>query len=694
MEILRGGGDVADLHVLLGAELKKTLESGAGVLGSLSLVAMGKEHDERTGTQPLGLRGADELVDDDLGAVGKVAELGLPHAEHLGIIHRIAVVEAEHGGLGEGAVVDAEAGLVGSKVLQRDVALAGLLVVEDGVAVAEGAAATVLSGEADRDSLDHERPEGKRLAVGPVISGTLLENLAAALQHGLAELGQDPEIGGNRGEPIDDGLQGLLTDGGLDGLERVIGLEDGGRSDKGLLVGLHVGDDPFLHLREGGLEMPLGLLPAGVEVLLREGAERLGALEEDLAGTLVGADDLVEVGLGEERLVTLVVPVAAVADDVDDDIATKFLAVGDGDAGSLRHGDRVVAVDVENRGLDGLGYLGAIKGRTRVLRQGGEADLVVDDKVDRATHFVAVEVAEVEALRDDSLAREGGVAVDQDRDDLFAVHRVTQDALAGPHLAEDDGIHRLEVAGVGGKVDLGLLAPFVVPGSLIAEVVLHVPAGLAEIRIVFVAELVENDGERLLEEIREDVQASAVGHAEHQFLHPEFGGTVEDLGKCDHHRLTALKREALAADVGGVDEVLEALCLVKGSQDPVVGSGGVGWADAVLHAVAHPVADDRVLNVHVLDPEGVAVDRLQLRDDLAELHRLPVPERAGGDDRIEIGVGESEFLQLKKGLKRLLLAEGIKLRDGVTERTVRVNQRLDPALDRAFAGRSSLGGGA
>jgi len=124
----------------------------------------------------------------------------------------------------------------------------------------------------------------------------------------------------------DDGLERLGVDGRLDRLERVIGLEDGGRADEGLLIGLHVGDDPFLHLREGGLELALRFLPAGVEVLLVSGAERLGMLDEDLARALVGADDLVEVGLGEERLVALVVAVAAVADDVDDDVAAELPA--------------------------------------------------------------------------------------------------------------------------------------------------------------------------------------------------------------------------------------------------------------------------------------------------------------------------------------------------------------------------------
>ena len=45
---------------------------------------------------PLVLGRGDELIDDDLGAVGEVAELGLPEDERLGPLHAVAVVEAQH----------------------------------------------------------------------------------------------------------------------------------------------------------------------------------------------------------------------------------------------------------------------------------------------------------------------------------------------------------------------------------------------------------------------------------------------------------------------------------------------------------------------------------------------------------------------------------------------------------------------
>ena len=52
VEILGRRGEVADLHVVLGAELEKTFKSRARVLGPLAFVAVREEHDNRAGAPP------------------------------------------------------------------------------------------------------------------------------------------------------------------------------------------------------------------------------------------------------------------------------------------------------------------------------------------------------------------------------------------------------------------------------------------------------------------------------------------------------------------------------------------------------------------------------------------------------------------------------------------------------------------
>ena len=93
-----------DLDVVLGAELQEALEPRQLMLRPLALVAVRQQHHEAAHAQPLALARADELVDDDLRAVGEVAELRLPHHQAVRVGEAVAVLEAEHAVLGQQAV--------------------------------------------------------------------------------------------------------------------------------------------------------------------------------------------------------------------------------------------------------------------------------------------------------------------------------------------------------------------------------------------------------------------------------------------------------------------------------------------------------------------------------------------------------------------------------------------------------------
>ncbi len=168
VEVLGGGGRVGDADVALGAEGEEALDPGAGVLGPGSLVSVRQQQGEAAGLAPLGLAGDDEAVDDHLAGVGEVAVLGLPEHQGVGHRRRVAVLEAEAGGLRERAVVQLERRRGVAQVLHRAVLEAGVLVVQDEVAVGEGAALGVLAGEADVDALGQQRGEGQRLGVAEV----------------------------------------------------------------------------------------------------------------------------------------------------------------------------------------------------------------------------------------------------------------------------------------------------------------------------------------------------------------------------------------------------------------------------------------------------------------------------------------------------------------------------------------------
>src|SRR5260221_613942 len=95
MEILRGVRRLADLDVVLGGELQKTFEASAGVFRPLAFKSMRQQQHDAGRQIPLVFARADELVDDHLRAVHKVAELRFPQNQSFGIVAAEAVFKPE-----------------------------------------------------------------------------------------------------------------------------------------------------------------------------------------------------------------------------------------------------------------------------------------------------------------------------------------------------------------------------------------------------------------------------------------------------------------------------------------------------------------------------------------------------------------------------------------------------------------------
>ena len=123
-----------------------------------------------------------ELVDDDLRAVREIAELRLPDHQGLRVGEAVAVFEADHRRLRQRAVDDLERRLALADVVDRDVALFGLLIDQHRVAVRERAAAAVLAGHADMRALGAQRADRQRLGGRPVDALAALDRGALRLE--------------------------------------------------------------------------------------------------------------------------------------------------------------------------------------------------------------------------------------------------------------------------------------------------------------------------------------------------------------------------------------------------------------------------------------------------------------------------------------------------------------------------------
>src|SRR5712672_595098 len=113
---------------------------------SLAFIAVRQEHHDARRQIPLVFAGADELVDDDLRAVGEIAELGFPQNERFGIVATEAVFESEAARFRERRVVNFAERLLLGEMRERKVIVLGDGVHKYGMTLIEGAALRVLTG--------------------------------------------------------------------------------------------------------------------------------------------------------------------------------------------------------------------------------------------------------------------------------------------------------------------------------------------------------------------------------------------------------------------------------------------------------------------------------------------------------------------------------------------------------------------
>lgn len=78
------------------------------MLWATAFIAVRQQHHRATHTAPFLLAGADELVDNDLRAVGEVAELRFPDGQRARFRCRVAVFERQHRFFGQHGVPDLE----------------------------------------------------------------------------------------------------------------------------------------------------------------------------------------------------------------------------------------------------------------------------------------------------------------------------------------------------------------------------------------------------------------------------------------------------------------------------------------------------------------------------------------------------------------------------------------------------------
>ena len=192
-----------------------------------------------------------------------------------------------------------------------------------------------------------------------------------------------------------------------------------------------------------------------------------------------------------------------------------------------------------------------------------------------------------------------------------------------------------------------------------------------------------------------------MGHADHDVLDLVIAGLAND---GVHHRdqcVAAFQREALLADVLGVQVALQAF----GGGEPLqraLAAGRVGsdLAAGIFQALVDPLALVEFGDMHEFGADRAGVGRLQARQQILQLHpRLPA-DTTGAELAVQISLREAVERQVQVGrVDRRGQAQRIELRAEMTTRTVGGDQTTDIALAlvagaHAGTGIGSLFGGA
>ena len=240
-------------------------------------------------------------------------------------------------------------------------------------------------------------------------------------------------------------------------------------------------------------------------------------------------DGVVFLRLRDRGIVHFAVAVAAIADEIDDDVAAEFCAIFGGETADANDRVGIFGVDVEDGDALALGDVGSETRRMFLNRGRGEADEIVDDDVDGAADGVALEVGEIQRFGEDALAGKGGVAVHDDRPNF--VERFARAIDDGPvgsaarllcaGATHGDGIDGFQMARVRDDVNVERFAVCRDVASGRADVIFHV-AGAENAARIDIFESGDDFVRRLAGGVDHDVEAAAMAHGEYGIERASF----------------------------------------------------------------------------------------------------------------------------------------------------------------------------
>src|ERR1017187_8316983 len=312
--------------------------------------------------------------------------------------------------------------------------------------------------------------------------------------------------------------------------------------------------------------------------------------------------------------------------------------------------------------------------------------------MNRAAGAETARLRELQRLHDDALPRERCIAVHQYRHDLVTLGVVAA-LLASPHRALDYRIDDLEMRGIEGERDVHVAGRGAQVGR-VAFVILDVAGTLPVVLVVFTLELREQLRRGFSQHIDQYVKPATVRHAQHEFLDSGATPLLDQIVQQRNQCIAAFEREALLADVLGMQIALETFC---GCQLPEQVAPLLS-RETILHAaelelILQPQPLIGVRYVGKFGADMAAIDRFEARDNFAQRRAFGNPFVAARSIElaIEVGIAETRIVEIQHPRARALLqTERIDMRDQMTAVAVDLHEPRYRCL--LFAGHASRRG--
>src|SRR6266404_3495776 len=316
----------------------------------------------------------------------------------------------------------------------------------------------------------------------------------------------------------------------------------------------------------------------------------------------VTLDAVVQARLRDRGVIHFAVAVAAVADEVHDNVAAKLRAIVSGKLPHAHHGVGIFAIDVKDGNRLTLRNIRSESRGMLLLRPRGKADQVVDDDVDRAAHGVSMQISQIERFRPDALARESGVAVHDDGHNFGgAAYAVA--CLLGASAADRDGIDGFQMAWVGHQVNADFLASGGDVRSGGANVILHVPRA-EHAAWIDIFKSGHNFVRGFAGGVNHDVEAAAMAHGHDRFDCPVLADRIENGVEEWNQRGHTFERKTLRDQIPGLQDLLEK----DGTDQALEHFPLIDFDFGTVDAFGNPAAALRLGKVHELVADRASIN--------------------------------------------------------------------------------------